>query len=153
MMRRPPRSTRTDTLFPYTTLFRSSLLNDLIDWSVIIFRKHVGSFAIYAGSDFDIEAAVDKARQLGVGVDYRRLARYATLQPVLAKRHYEATGALRWFEIELAPLREVEDRVRSYRPAPGAAGLFLLVISGNAESAAEAKRALKKATEHIRSEE
>src|SRR3546814_9251049 len=25
MLRRPPRSTRTDTLFPYTTLFRSSL--------------------------------------------------------------------------------------------------------------------------------
>src|SRR6056297_3960692 len=25
MMRRPPRSTRTDTLFPYTTLFRSAL--------------------------------------------------------------------------------------------------------------------------------
>src|SRR3546814_4471235 len=27
MIRRPPRSTRTDTLFPYTTLFRSSLLS------------------------------------------------------------------------------------------------------------------------------
>src|SRR3546814_20128982 len=26
MIRRPPRSTRTDTLFPYTTLFRSMLL-------------------------------------------------------------------------------------------------------------------------------
>src|SRR3546814_14596156 len=26
MMRRPPRSTRTDTLFPYTTLFRSYVL-------------------------------------------------------------------------------------------------------------------------------
>src|SRR3546814_11313867 len=26
MIRRPPRSTRTDTLFPYTTLFRSILL-------------------------------------------------------------------------------------------------------------------------------
>src|SRR3546814_5107572 len=26
MIRRPPRSTRTDTLFPYTTLFRSSTL-------------------------------------------------------------------------------------------------------------------------------
>src|SRR3546814_17535674 len=25
MIRRPPRSTRTDTLFPYTTLFRSSI--------------------------------------------------------------------------------------------------------------------------------
>src|SRR3546814_2848231 len=27
MLRRPPRSTRTDTLFPYTTLFRSLLRN------------------------------------------------------------------------------------------------------------------------------
>src|SRR3546814_4900893 len=29
MIRRPPRSTRTDTLFPYTTLFRSCLRNFL----------------------------------------------------------------------------------------------------------------------------
>src|SRR3546814_4547891 len=27
MIRRPPRSTRTDTLFPYTTLFRSTLVD------------------------------------------------------------------------------------------------------------------------------
>src|SRR3546814_9011449 len=27
MIRRPPRSTRTDTLFPYTTLFRSELVD------------------------------------------------------------------------------------------------------------------------------
>src|SRR3546814_3688375 len=31
MIRRPPRSTRTDTLFPYTTLFRSER-GDLADW-------------------------------------------------------------------------------------------------------------------------
>src|SRR3546814_17559506 len=29
MIRRPPRSTRTDTLFPYTTLFRSSVEPDM----------------------------------------------------------------------------------------------------------------------------
>src|SRR3546814_18911837 len=28
MIRRPPRSTRTDTLFPYTTLFRSPCISD-----------------------------------------------------------------------------------------------------------------------------
>src|SRR3546814_12879309 len=28
MIRRPPRSTRTDTLFPYTTLFRSDIGDD-----------------------------------------------------------------------------------------------------------------------------
>src|SRR3546814_19991898 len=30
MIRRPPRSTRTDTLFPYTTLFRSNV--DIRSW-------------------------------------------------------------------------------------------------------------------------
>src|SRR3546814_5376980 len=30
MRRRPPRSTRTDTLFPYTTLFRSLLMRPLV---------------------------------------------------------------------------------------------------------------------------
>src|SRR3546814_9949785 len=34
MIRRPPRSTRTDTLFPYTTLFRS-LLNRLIGFMAV----------------------------------------------------------------------------------------------------------------------
>src|SRR3546814_8670510 len=40
MIRRPPRSTRTDTLFPYTTLFRSArrLLNDLDEFRARISR-------------------------------------------------------------------------------------------------------------------
>src|SRR3546814_13063135 len=44
MIRRPPRSTRTDTLFPYTTLFRSRgqfLATD--DPDVIIFRLTNGT--------------------------------------------------------------------------------------------------------------
>src|SRR3546814_17963696 len=40
MLRRPPRATRTDTLFPYTTLFRSAiLLGNSRDWSRIIQRR------------------------------------------------------------------------------------------------------------------
>src|SRR3546814_13703997 len=37
MIRRPPRSTRTDTLFPYTTLFRSSaeIAEELAQWANI----------------------------------------------------------------------------------------------------------------------
>src|SRR3546814_16408817 len=35
MIRRPPRSTRTDTLFPYTTLFRSAARpSTLIEWRI-----------------------------------------------------------------------------------------------------------------------
>src|SRR3546814_9038549 len=39
MIRRPPRSTRTDTLFPYTTLFRSNLdkaYSQLLQYSVAL---------------------------------------------------------------------------------------------------------------------
>src|SRR3546814_4597354 len=46
MIRRPPRSTRTDTLFPYTTLFRSHVLvgiqhgaQHIIDFFASHFRR------------------------------------------------------------------------------------------------------------------
>src|SRR3546814_5145105 len=39
MLRRPPRSTRTDTLFPYTTLFRSRRMSRCLctvaDWTMV----------------------------------------------------------------------------------------------------------------------
>src|SRR3546814_1312610 len=40
MIRRPPRSTRTDTLFPYTTLFRSSVSRPLIDHRLALALLH-----------------------------------------------------------------------------------------------------------------
>src|SRR3546814_10556042 len=38
MIRRPPRSTRTDTLFPYTTLFRSLRQ---VPFGAIVVRRHI----------------------------------------------------------------------------------------------------------------
>src|SRR3546814_11811987 len=41
MIRRPPRSTRTDTLFPYTTLFRSHQVTPDADVELIVTdRRH-----------------------------------------------------------------------------------------------------------------
>src|SRR3546814_2068909 len=55
MIRRPPRSTRTDTLFPYTTLFRSNLAEDGcivktagVDASVLVFS---GKARVYESQD------------------------------------------------------------------------------------------------------
>src|SRR3546814_8216293 len=51
MIRRPPRSTRTDTLFPYTTLFRSAALRATIDSLVasgLLTRFEAGSETIYS---------------------------------------------------------------------------------------------------------
>src|SRR3546814_5486224 len=49
MIRRPPRSTRTDTLFPYTTLFRSLTL---ARWGGAGFVA-VPSFNLTGGTTFD----------------------------------------------------------------------------------------------------
>src|SRR3546814_3179953 len=40
MIRRPPRSTRTDTLFPYTTLFRSRFV--IVTGALQTARAHIG---------------------------------------------------------------------------------------------------------------
>src|SRR3546814_3026912 len=50
MIRRPPRSTRTDTLFPYTTLFRSSAITGPDD-DVIIPKDSVKT-------DWEVELGV-----------------------------------------------------------------------------------------------
>src|SRR3546814_14750782 len=42
MLRRPPRSTRPDTLFPYTTLFRSLAKSNLRPMRVANIRLHYG---------------------------------------------------------------------------------------------------------------
>src|SRR3546814_19431703 len=55
MIRRPPRSTRTDTLFPYTTLFRSPAIGPL--------RNHRWR----GGLDGGPRAGVDV--QLGIGIE------------------------------------------------------------------------------------
>src|SRR3546814_13390387 len=60
MIRRPPISTRTDTLFPYTTLFRSAQ-------AVTDAERRTG-FGRYAGMSHDrrvFDQALDAAQRLG----------------------------------------------------------------------------------------
>src|SRR3546814_19419180 len=56
MIRRPPRSTRTDTLFPYTTLFRSNgpilLAGAISDGSGIAAARALGAVLVYMGTRF-----------------------------------------------------------------------------------------------------
>src|SRR3546814_21131987 len=56
MIRRPPRSTRTDTLFPYTTLFRSAHRREL--------RHFIGRGVLV----LDVEAPGDALAPLGAGL-------------------------------------------------------------------------------------
>src|SRR3546814_6053732 len=66
MIRRPPRSTRTDTLFPYTTLFRSSYLASIGDFAAAErhFARAEARFAAARGVDAVDALAPDYGRAL-----------------------------------------------------------------------------------------
>ena len=81
------------------------------------------------------------------GLDFGRLRTLAMLQPILAKRHYHTTGALRWFDIDIAPLADGADAVRRYQPQNGATGLFLLLIATQNEASTKARRLWDRAAE------
>src|SRR3546814_12439501 len=76
MRRRPPRSTRTDTLFPYTTLFRSQRVQRVaVLREEQATREHRGEVFIQRpnifgreGTRFDAEAFANAPRQIFGGV-------------------------------------------------------------------------------------
>src|SRR3546814_5143878 len=68
MIRRPPRSTRTDTLFPYTTLFRSLCGETVaVDHFPGVGRDD-GAVEDHVGGRADLQLHPDRCVGLGVGV-------------------------------------------------------------------------------------
>lgn len=120
-------------------------LKTLETWSLIVFRKFNDSYAIFAGSDFDIDDAVREALGNAADVDFHVLRRLAGLQPVLAKRHYHRTGTLRWFDVEVAPVGTLAERAAAYRPKNGTIGQFLLAVPTEGESEQHATAACREA--------
>src|SRR3546814_1531047 len=89
MIRRPPRSTRTDTLFPYTTLFRS---------------------AAGRGADHRDRLAAEHARDVGGGAGHPvdgvlEHARQAVV--VLGRHHEQAVGRSEEHTSELQSLMRI----------------------------------------------
>ncbi|MCY4260112.1 MAG: hypothetical protein OXC91_07605 [Rhodobacteraceae bacterium] len=77
--------------------------------SAIVFRKHSGAYVLYAGSDFDVEAHLREILSEPKEIDLNLVRSLADLQPMLAKRHHEKTGAMRWFEMAIDPVSELEE--------------------------------------------
>ena len=109
-------------------------LNDLQRWSFVIYRKFTDAYSIFEGSDFNTDHAVEQALENIGEVDFVSLNTLAGLQPIVAKRHYHETGALRWFDISVVPVAEVEQAAAEYAPRHGAIGSFFLVIPTQGES-------------------
>src|SRR3546814_14750909 len=67
MIRRPPRSTRTDTLFPYTTLFRSDDDRVLLQPQRRQFGQHAADIGVHALHHRGIGADIAAVHLAGIG--------------------------------------------------------------------------------------
>ena len=135
--------------FPDTSIEAlQQALSQLDKWSFTIFKKFLGAYAIFAGSDFDIDHAVRTALDDIDTIDFPVLKSLAGLQPVLAKRHYHETGTLRWFDVGIVPLSNLAELTSRSEPKNGAIGQFLLAIATEGENEEQAKDSCRKAAHH-----
>lgn len=129
------------------------LLQDLRRWAIITFKRHLGSWAISEGSDFDVDDALSKELGSVDEPDLTVLSQMVHLQPVLAKRHYCETGTLRWMLPVMANANHFADgykRALSLSSPEGngshgnAFGSYLLVLPARGQSVRQAANAIKK---------
>jgi len=103
-------------------------LAELASASILIFRKHLDAWGVYAGSDFDIEAALkDATHRLGIH-DFSKLGDIVDLGPVTARRHYWGTGAMRWFSRSIIRESEAHTYISNYKSSSSQCGEFILVL-------------------------
>jgi hypothetical protein len=108
------------------------VINDLIEWAILIRQPRIGGYAIFAGSDFDLDEAIQRARFVPHESEFATLPKRMGMGFVVAKRHYFRTGVLRAFEVVLYLIssdKSVETTVESLRGIQyRGAGLMILLL-------------------------
>ena len=103
--------------------------------SIIVFRKFRDVYALFDGSDFDIEAALDVAFREISSVNISSISDALSVSTIFAKRHYHRTGSLRWCELKVLFEGQLEDYIYQFVPSNGAFGAFILALNdGSTES-------------------
>lgn len=103
-------------------------LDILVRARVLIERKHVNAWAVYAGSDFDLESAMRETAASLNGIDLAGIVRLVNLDPVVARKHYLETGTMRWFNRRLTTVEGLA-KIASEKPVDdGSAGDLVLVV-------------------------
>ncbi|EFL89438.1 hypothetical protein [Ahrensia sp. R2A130] len=121
-------------------------LEDLVRSSSLVFRRHLGAYAVYAGSDFDIEAEIVTRMDERGSLDIRTLNELAGLKPVLAKAHYFDTGTPRWFDTRMTEIGGETVSIFESAVSSEAAGRFILGFPSDRLSLDEAHESVKQAS-------
>ena len=121
--------------------------------SILIFRKFKNAYALWDGSDLDLDDLIEKAR-----VDTTpyanlatRLVRIAPPRPLVARRHFHETGTFRYFEVRYADERLVLEDCEFVPEDCGADGVLWIVLPTSESAEAGVHRALQQpATWNVR---
>ena len=118
--------------------------------SIVIYRRYNDAYALWEGSDIDIEAQLREARA-HLDPNLRLPTALSTLmepQPLIARRHLFVTGTLRYFAVRYTDLEGFDEDLR--RPSDdtdGSDDADGLVLYALPTSELEAKQLVEKATE------
>ncbi len=121
-----------------------SALAILEQHSIAIYRRYNDAYALWGGSDIDIEARLQKART-HLDPNLRLPTTLSTLmqpQPLIARRHFFVTGTLRYFAVRYTDPERFDTDLQIL--SGDADGLVLYALPA---SALETEQLIEKATE------
>jgi hypothetical protein len=100
-------------------------LDRLVGTSHLVYRRHSDAYALWEGSDIDLDAHFDEARRRPPGLEdvVSLLADRMILRPWVARRHFIETGTLRYFEVRLGASPSAAEE-----PLGGADGRVLYLL-------------------------
>ena len=119
-------------------------LSELEKRSIAIYRRYNGAYALWEGSDIDIESRLSEA-SAQLDSNQRLAPTISTVlppQPLIARRHLFETGTLRYFVIRYTDVERFDADLE--KPLGDSDGLVLYALPA---SDFEAERLVKKATE------
>ena len=109
-------------------------LTDLSQWSILLYRKYIDSWGIYAGSDFDIEDAINRVRLAPGEFGFTDFIDFNEFFPILAKRHYQSTGTMRLFGKSIVFHKDLRRYLESLKEQDTRTGEFLLIVPESSSS-------------------
>ncbi len=125
---------------------------ELVERAVLIRQPRLGGYALFAGSDFDLDEAITHHRERLDAASLADLPARLQIGSVAAKRHYVETGALRTFDVVLQLGEDVSGDVQGWaqtcadRLARGkrkATGLLVMLLPDGASFEVDPDKAAK----------
>lgn len=130
-------------------------LNDLCDWGILLRQKRIGGYALFSGSDFDLDTALERFGGRPTSADLSRVAAMSGFDHIVAKRHYFDCGVLRTFALHIECLGDQFDpnefRRSVSRKAASASGVIVMAVAPQDTDSPDIQSTVEKIIEVLKS--